>query len=98
MRTGRHNLFLSGDQGDILDAFARDHPVIIFPRQQPERKADDAGRMAKQPLNRQMRLAGIGRAENRFDPRRKSGHVRIVVANALHCKRQILNNFHPRPI
>ena len=93
MRARRHDFFLASYQRYVLYALSGDHPVIILPRQQPEWKANDPGRMPKQPLNREMRLAGIGRAENRFDPRRKSGHEAIVVANAPLCKLQMLNNF-----
>ena len=38
-----------------------DHPVVIFSREQPQRKADHAGGVGQHPLHREMRLAGIGR-------------------------------------
>jgi hypothetical protein len=61
--------------------------IVILARQQPQRKTDYAGGMAKQTLDRQMSLAGVGGAEHRLHPRRESGHGLIVGANAGQCKR-----------
>ena len=57
---------LAGDQRHILAALDRDDPFINLARKQPQRKADHAGRMRAQPFDRQVRLAGIGRAQHRL--------------------------------
>lgn len=65
--TRRHDFFLAGDEGDIADALGRHHAVVILPREQAERKTDDAGVMGKKPLHGEMRLACIGRPQHGFD-------------------------------
>ena len=47
-----------------LLALHRDDPVVDLARQQPQRKADDARRMAAHPLDREVGLAGVGGPEN----------------------------------
>ena len=66
-RLRRHDLFLAGDQGDVAHALAGDHAVVILTREQPEREADDAGRVGQHPIDRQMGLAGIGRPQHGLD-------------------------------
>ena len=61
------DLFLAGDQRDLALAFLLDRPVIVFPRQQAQGKADDAGRIGQQAVHRQMGLPRIGRAEDGDD-------------------------------
>ena len=63
----RLDLLLAGDQRDRISAGAIDDLVVDLARQQPQRQADDAGRMRQHPLDRQMGLAGVGRAEHRGD-------------------------------
>ena len=53
-----------------------DHAVVVLARQQAEREADDAGGVGQQPLDGEMRLAGVGRAEDGLDARGESGHGR----------------------
>jgi hypothetical protein len=43
-----------------LRALDRHQPVIDFPRQQPQRKADHPARMGTHPLHSEMGLAGVG--------------------------------------
>ena len=69
-RARRHDLFLAGDQADFLWSLDRDNAVINLTREQAQRKADHARRMAAQSLNGEMRFAGIGRAEHRLYGRR----------------------------
>ena len=66
-RIGRLDLLFAGDQRHRLGADPLDRPVIDFARQQPQRQADQAGRMRQHPLDREMRLAGIGRAQHGGD-------------------------------
>ena len=66
---GRDDLFLAGDEGDILLALGGHHAVVILARQEAEREADDAGGMRKHALHRQMGLAGVGGAEKGLNAR-----------------------------
>ena len=59
-RLRRLDPFLARNQRDILRAFDRHQPVIDFPRQQPQRKADHPARMGAHPLHSEMGLAGVG--------------------------------------
>ena len=76
LRMGGDDLLLAGDQRDARRAFRLDHPIIDFPRQEPKRQADHAGGMGQHALDREMRLAGVGRAENGDQSRavRRVGH------------------------
>ena len=66
-RLRRDDPLLAGEQRDLLFALHRDDAVVDFAGEQAEREADDAGRMAAHPLDRQVGLAGIGRSEDRPD-------------------------------
>ena len=66
-RLRRDDPLLAGQQRDLLLALHRDDPVIDLARQQPQREADHARRMAAHPLDRQVGLAGVGRSEDRPD-------------------------------
>ena len=61
---GRDDPFLASQQRDLLFALDGDDAVIDFARQQPQREADDAGRMTAHPLHRQVGLAGVGRSQD----------------------------------
>ena len=63
-RVLRLDLLLAGDQRDALDARAIGDLVVDLAREQPQRQADHAGGMRQHPLDRQMRLAGVGRPEH----------------------------------
>ncbi len=67
-RAGWQNPFLSGDQADLRGTKARHQTVVILTRQKPQRKADHTAGIAGHPFQREMRLAGIGRAENHRHP------------------------------
>jgi hypothetical protein len=56
------DLLFAGDQRHAAGAAHLDHPVIDFPRQQPQRQADHTRSMAQHALDRQMGLTRIGRA------------------------------------
>jgi hypothetical protein len=72
------DLFLTGDQRDVAHTLLQHHPVVILAGQEAQREADDPGRMGKHPLDRQMRLAGIGRAEDGLDPRLIAQHAPML--------------------
>ena len=74
-RRPRLDLLLAGDQRDRVDAGARGDLVVDLARQQAQRQADDARRMREQALDRQMRLAGVGRPEHGGDARAGSALV-----------------------
>ena len=63
----RDDLLLAGDQRDLVGADAGGDAVIDLARQQPERQADHAGRVAEHPLDGEMGLAGIGGPEHGDD-------------------------------
>jgi len=66
-RVRRLDLFFAGDQRDGLGADPLHRTVIDFARQEPQRQADEAGRVRQHPLDREMRLSGIGRAQHGCD-------------------------------
>ncbi len=72
---GRDDLLLPRDQGDVAGTLAGDHAVVVLASQEAQREADDAGRVGEQPFDRQMRLAGIGRAKDSLDARGETGVV-----------------------
>ena len=64
-RAGRHDLLLAGDQRHLVRADLLADAGIDLARQQPERQADDAALVRHHALDGEMRLAGIGRTEDR---------------------------------
>ncbi len=86
-RAGRHDFFLAGDQRDVALTLDRNHPVIVFAGEETKREADDARRVGEHPLNGQMRLARVCRAEDSFDARRKV-HTAMVGTSRRDCKRR----------
>ena len=55
-------------QADVLTrARARGDLVVDLARQEPQRQADDAGRMRQHALDGEMRLAGVGGTEHGGD-------------------------------
>ena len=64
-RAGRHDLLLAGDQRHLVRADLLADARIDLARQQPQRQADDAALMRHHALDGEMRLAGVGRPENR---------------------------------
>ena len=76
-RRRRHDLLLAGDQRHVARAPRLDDAVVDLARQQPQRQADHAGRMAEHALDRQMGLAGVGGAENGDEARRGRADRRV---------------------
>ena len=68
-RLRRLDLLFAGDQRDGIRPDAVDDLVVDLARQQPQRQADHAGGMRQHALDREMRLAGIGRPEHGGDAR-----------------------------
>ena len=66
-RVLRLDLLLAGDERHAVDARPIRDLVVDLARQQPQRQADHAGGMPQHPLDRQMRLAGVGRPEHGGD-------------------------------
>ena len=64
-RMGRQNLFFTRDERNLARPFDFHHALIDFARQQPQRQADHARRVAHHPLNREMGFARIGRPQHR---------------------------------
>ncbi len=81
-RVFRLDLLLAGDQRDLF----RPHPcrdlVIDLAREQTQRQPDHTRVMAEHALDRQVRLAGVGRSQNGGDvpdPRFKiNAHVTLA--------------------
>ena len=59
-RPARLDLLFAGDKGDSLGSDLLDDPVVDLASEQPQRQTDDPGRMRQHPLDREMRLAGVG--------------------------------------
>ena len=66
-RVRRLDLLLAGDERDRVGADPLDRLVVDLAGEQPQRQPDDAGRMGEHPLDGEMGLAGIGRAEHGGD-------------------------------
>ena len=66
-RPVRLDLLLAGDEGDLLGAHLRDDAQVDLPGEQPQGQPDHAGRVREHPLDGEMRLAGVGRPEDRGD-------------------------------
>ena len=73
-RVRRQDFFFAGDQRHRAGAAQLDDPIVILARQQAQRKPDHAGLMIEHALDGEMRLAGIGRPENRDEARCRTEH------------------------
>src|SRR6185295_15189025 len=85
---GRQDALLAGDQRDRAGALEAADLVVVLARQEAQREADHAGTMAQHALDREMRLAGIGRAEDGGDaPLQRKTHDSTIGWDATDCKR-----------
>ncbi len=66
-RLRRNDLFFAGDEGDFVRPDAGDDAAIDLARQKAQRQPDDAGAVCQHPVDRKVRLAGVGRPEHRRD-------------------------------
>ena len=73
-RVWRQDLFFAGDQCHRPGAAQLDDAIVIFAGKQPQRKPDHPAFVAEHALDREMRLAGIGRPEDRDKPRSGAEH------------------------
>jgi len=91
----RLDLFLAGDERNRLAAGTIGDLVVDLAGEQPQRQADHPARMRKQPFDRKVRLAGVGRSEHGGDAGagspfaeegclRREGHIFLV---CLYCWR-----------
>ena len=71
---GRQDLFFAGDQRHRARALQLDDAVVILARQQPQRKPDHPALVAEHALDGEVGLAGIGRPEDRDEPRSGAEH------------------------
>jgi hypothetical protein len=83
----RDDLFLAGHQGDGPLALDFADAIVVFAGQQAQRKADHAAGMAQHALDREIGLAGVGRAEYGRQPgARGADHQSNIVERACDCK------------
>ena len=95
-RLGGNDFFFPGDQRDVLRPLGLDQPVVVLPREQAQGEADDAGGVSGQPLDREMRLAGVGGAEHGLHPRGESGHALMFGGGQRECKGVVGRGPHAR--
>jgi hypothetical protein len=77
-RIGWLDLLLAGDEGNRVRADLVDDLLVDLAREQAERQPDHAGRMGDHALDREMRLAGIGRSQDRGDADTAGAGIAIV--------------------
>ena len=70
VRPGGDDLLLAGDQGHGAGAAQLDDAVVDLARQEAQGQSDHARRMSKHAFHCKMRLARIGRSQDRDEPRR----------------------------
>ena len=79
-RVPRLDLLLAGDQRDLVGPHRCHDAAVDLAGEQPQRQPDDAGRMGQHAFDGEMRLAGVGRAEDGRD-----GAGPDLVAHAAQC-------------
>jgi hypothetical protein len=62
-RPPREDALLAGDQCDRLRSPQRGDAVVVLPRQEPKGKADHPGAVREHPLDGEVRLPGVGGAQ-----------------------------------
>ena len=78
-RTDWQDTFFACQQPNLANAKLANKPVIIFPRQKPQWKADHAAGIAGHAFKRQMGFTGVGRAKNQCQVlRRMNRHMKLV--------------------
>ena len=78
-RTSWQDTFLTRQQPNLANAKLANKPVIIFPRQKPQRKPDHAAGIAGHAFKRQMGFTGVGRTKNQCQAlRRMNRHMKLV--------------------
>ncbi len=82
---GRNDLLLAGDECRGARALQPHDLVVDLARQKAQRQPDHAGFVRQHPLDREMRLAGVGGAEDGGDFGRCVHRLNIEFRRA-HCK------------
>ena len=59
-RSRRHDFLFAGDQSNRSAALQRHDPVVVLTRQQSQWETNHAAGVTEHPINRQIRLAGVG--------------------------------------
>ena len=78
-RTDWQDTFFACQQPNLANAKLANKPVIIFPRQKPQRKANHATGIAGHAFKRQMGFTSVGRAKNQCQVlRRMNRHMKLV--------------------
>ena len=86
-RLRRHDLLLARNEGDVPRTLARHHAVVVLPREETKGKADNPRSVGQHPLDRQMRLARVGRTEHGLHAGYESRHGPMFGGHGLDCKR-----------
>ncbi len=86
----RFDLLLTGNEGDLVSADTGRDLVVDLARQKPQRKTDHTAFVTEHALDGEMRLSGVGGAENRghiADARFQiAGHTRdLLLKSPWHC-------------
>ena len=68
----RNYFFLAGNESNLAGTFYRHRAVVVFARQQSQRKTNHATAMRQQTLHREIGFPRIGRPQDRRHPRFKS--------------------------
>ena len=88
-RLGRDDPLLAGQQRDLLFALHRDDAVVDLAREQPEREADDARRVAAHPLDREDGSCRCWSARGSPGPERLNAAPSFTNVAALRAKRKV---------
>ena len=94
-RVRRDDALLAGQQGDPAFALHRDDAVVNFAGEEAQREADHAAGMGAHPLDREMRLAGVGRAKDRLDVARLGTGHGVNVARARQKRKAMFSLARP---
>ena len=73
-RSRRHDLLLAGDQRDPARTLSSHDAVVVFAREQAQREPDHPALVSQHAVDREMGLAGVGRAQNSPYPALGPGH------------------------
>ncbi len=82
-RVRRQDFLFAGDQRDRARTLQLDDAIVILARQKAQRKPDHPALVAEHALDGEVGLAGIGRPEDRDEPRSGAEHAhRLEVSGA----------------
>ncbi len=87
-RVRGQDLFFARNQRDRARAARFDDPVVVFAGEKPQREADHAALVIEHALDRKMRLAGVGRPEDRDKARCGAEQSHALKGAAPHAAEQ----------